>query len=412
MKINDLMSNSLKNIIRNKNYLFIFTANIICIGLFLGTLLISTTYKNKIYNNFNNNPLMNTIGIMLDTDENGNNYSEKEINDILDKVSNINNVKGYFHQAYTSSGGSIDKDSYEILEFYVLVDGIKLPDQTYKKDLGLNEIIIPKRFYKERYSNYGEVDEDKIIDGDTLVGEEITLYYDVFDCQIEKVVDTKELKVKVVGTYDSSLTGFNMYHSFASLDTIKQIKDNSLINITEDYETSNLYYIQVNNAKNVDKVKRKIKSMGLTSYDGVVFVLNEYYNEYVYLMKTISAISFIFLIIFKILFIRKIVNDNKKIIFINTLNGYKKKDIILEEFMKNAVIDILSTLVISVFIIIAINYYNSNYINLIAAGYIAKFPVVSILLSIIIVFILEYITSQIIINKKINKGLTTLLKED
>lgn len=412
MKVTDLLSNSLKNIIRNKNYLFIFTANIICIGLFLGSLLISTTYKNKIYNNFNNNPLMNTIGVMLDTDKNGNEYSEKELNDILDKISNIKNVSGYFHQDYASSGASFDTESFETIEFYALVDGIRLPDQTYKKDLKLNEIIIPKKFYKEHYSNYGEVDEEKIIDGDTLVGEEITLYYDVFDCQKEDVVDTIEFKMKVVGTYDSALTGFNMYHCFTSIDTIKEIRDNSLINITEVYETSNLYYIQIDNAKNIDRVKRKIKLMGLSSDIGVVYILNEYYNKYVYLMNTISVLSFIFLIVFKILFIRKIVNDNKQIIFINMLNGYKKKDIVLEESIKNALIDILSIIIISLLIIISINYYNSNYTNLIAAGYIAKFPILSILLTIIFIFILEYITSQIIISNKINKGLTALLRED
>lgn len=412
MKITDIINNSFKNIIRNKKYLFIFIANIICLCIFIVTLLISTTYKNKIYNGLENNPLANTISIDLDTKKNGEKYSSEELNKILDKVNNINHVVDTFHQKYGWDGAIINEEKDESVVLWTLVNGFVLPDATYTKDLKLNEIIIPKKFYKKWYTNYDEVIEEEIIDGDTLIGKEIPVFWEVLDCVKEEYVDKNELTLKVVGTYDSAKTGVRMFYSFANVDTIKQIVDNSKINITADYEVSDFYYVQVDNVKNVNAVKRKLKNMGLSPDWGIMWVNSEYYNKYVYLMETISIISFIFLVLFKMLFIRKMVNDNRKVMFINILNGYKKKDIVLEESLKNILIDFISLLIISIILVFGIKYYNKNCINLVMDGLIPRYPIISMIVTFIWLIIIEFFFTRRIINKKLKDNLTTLIRED
>lgn len=412
MKITDIINNAFKNIIRNKKYLFIFIANIICLCVFIVTLLVSITYKNKINNSLNNNPLLNTISIYLDSKKNGEKYSKEELNKILDKVNNINHVVYTFYQDYAWKGASIDTEKNDDIVLWALVNGFVLPDATYTKDLKLNEIIIPKKFYKKWYSNYDEVIEEEIVDGDTLIGKEISVSWEVMDCVKEKYVDKKELTLKVVGTYDSEKTGVRMFYSFANIDTIKQIADNYLVNINDSCKLSDTYYVQVDNVKNINVVKRKIKNMGLSPEWGIMWINSEYYNKYVYLMEIISIISFIFLVLFKILFIRKMINDNRKIMFINILNGYKKKNIVLEESIKNILIDFISLLIISIILVLGINYYNKNCINLVMDGLTPKYPMVNMIVTFIWLVVIEFFFTRRIINKKLKTNLTTLIRED
>lgn len=400
MNFKDLLSISTKNLIRNKKYFFVFLINLICLTIFLFSIVIFITYKEKLSNNINNNPLMTTIGINF-SDRNEE-ISEEQINNVLNNIIQMKHVNGYFHQNYAHSGGYTNEDNNEIVILEPLFKN-NLPDLSYKQDLEDGEIIIPQKFYNKYYSSIDEVNKENIIDGNSLIGKMLEISFDVFDCKTEKYVEKRKIKVKVVGTYDSSLTGLKMFYCFANLNTIKQIQDNVMINITDVYKTSDLYYIQIDNYNNIESIKQKIKKMGYSIDEGLVSINSNYYNTYVYLMNFISIISLIFLIIIKILFINKIMNDNKKYIFINVLNGYELKYIIAEETIKNIIINLLSIITSTIMIAIAIKIYNNTCFELIEWGYYPKIPYFIIFSVLIIISIIDYYLIKIIIENK--KGL-------
>ena len=415
MKISDYIIQSISLLKRNPKYLFMLFVNISCLFVLILSLLISFSYQSSIKKFLVNNPLIRMVSVDF-TDaaiDRGKEYTEEEKNKVLEEIKNIDHVTDLVHQNYTMSGGMINDDTFEALVLYPLLDGVSLPSSTYNEKLKKNEIIIPKKYFTKQYNWLDEeILNYDIIDGDSLVGKTITIHYDVWDCNKEETIDVINLDLKVVGTYDAVASGFLMYNAFTSVETTKYIADTYLVNITPAYETNDMYYVQVDNYKNLNYVRNKIKDMGYAVGEGPVSISREYYNTYVYTMYAISLASIFFCVALKYLFNKKMVNDNRKIIAVNMASGYSKFDIVILESIKNYIIDILSLIIVGIFIVLSINYYNNNMQNLIMHGYVAISPIPCFIFTILCLIIIEYIVNKKIITKLLKDNLSSLLVEE
>lgn len=415
MKISDYIIQSISLLKRNSKYLFMLFVNICCLFVLILSLLISFSYQSTIRNYLANNPLIRMVSIdftdaAIDREKE---YTDEEKGKVLEKIKKIAHVTDFVHQDYTMSGGMINDDTLETLALYPLLDGVKLPASTYNEKLKENEIIIPKQYYTKQYNWLDkEILDYDIIDGDTLIGKTITIHYDVWDCKKEEVIDVINLDLKVVGTYDAVSSGFLMYNAFTSAETTKHIGDTYLVNKTPSYETNDMYYVQIDDYKNIKYVQNMIKEMGYSVGGAPVSVSSEYYNTYVYTMYAISLASIFFCVILKYLFNRKMINDNRKIIAVNIASGYSKSDIIVLESIKNYIVDILSLIIVGIFILLSINYYNNNMQTLIMHGYIAISPIPYFIFTILCLIIIEYLINKNIINKLLKKNLSSLFAEE
>ena len=203
-----------------------------------------------------------------------------------------------------------------------------------------------------------------------------------------------------------------MYHGFTSLETTKKIHEASLINITSIYESNEKYYLQVDNYKNLNYVRNEIKKLGYTDTGSLMFIMPEYEKTYATTMYIISTVTIIFCIIIKYLFNKKMIFENKKLIALNIVNGYRIKDLVCIETFKNYIIDFIS-LIINIFVVIfAINLYNKNMPKIVMAGYVPKFPIILFLILFIVLYLIEYIINKIIIKKLLKNNLSNLLNEE
>lgn len=412
MKISSILNMSIKNILRNKRYIFYTLLNIICLSIFIITFKISLTYENKINKNIDNNPLLKLISINFDYEEIVNNkkYTEEEKQEIIENILKIDHVNDAIYAGNTNGGGNLkeeneDPNNIKIVILQPLAKNMTLPNQSYTKPLKLNEIIIPEKISFEYYDELNEEGEqDKFIDGKTLIGKTIPIYYDIYDCKNDKYVDRKYLDLKVVGTYDSTATGYPRYYSFSNVKTIEQ--EVNVINITDQCKLSDIYYFQIDEAKNINYVEKKIKKLGYSvSKDfGPAFVVPELYNKYVNQMRTISMLALLFLLVFRFAFCKKILNDNTQNIFILKILGYNHKEIIKQETIKCALIDIFSMTCIAIISYLAIVYYKTNYSNLVLIGFMVNYPYLILIILLLLLIVLDYLFHRIILKNKVFKN--------
>lgn len=412
MKISSLINLSLKIILRNKRYIFYMLLNIICLSIFIITFTISLTYERKTNINLENNPLLKMVGVDLDYDETIANkkFTEEEKKEIIKKLLNIEHVTDVIYAGNTNGGGNLkeeheDPNNIKIVILQPLAKNTTLPNQSYIKTLKLNEIIIPEKISFEYYDVLNEEGEqDKFIDGKSLIGKTITIYYDVYDCKNDKYVDRKYLDLKVVGTYDSTAIGFPRYYSFANVETIEQ--EVNVINITDVCRITDIYYLQVDKGKNINYVKRKIKELGysVSRSFGPAFVVPELYNRYVYLMRTIAIMALLFLLVFRFVFCKKILNDNANNTFMLKIIGYTHQDIIKQETIKCVLIDIFSIVCIAIISYLAIIYYKTNYSNLVLIGFTVNYPYFILISLLVLLVVLDYIFNKILLKNKVFKN--------
>ena len=334
---------SLKSFIRKK----INIINTIFIGLMMGlTILISiyrSTINNFVDNDIKNDFYYNTI-LVGKVDDNGTKYSQVKIRE---ELNSINNVIGVF--SVTSHYNGLISKQFAInnlsgrTELYAannkslpeIIEGSNFPDE-YN-----NYIICPQNFYPNDFE-YDNLTRNKYLKISDFLNKEVEFEYNNFETN-----EKRSIKYKLVGIYKNNPTSID--------ENVCFVNEKSLLEVYKferegqkdfDIEDQKAFYVQINNAKNLDSVSDTLKNKGYIVNPASFIDYSIFDNM---LKKNIQISFIIYIIIFGLTLatLRKNYFENKKIYEIFNYIGYQKNDMKKFELCYNFIFfSISSTLTI------------------------------------------------------------------
>lgn len=394
MNLGDLLKYSITLIKRNPKFLFLLLINIICFFSFVVSITISSTYYRTIKSIYNYNNLVNMVSIDLSNNKNK--------DEVIEKLKQINHVSDIIHQKYFDMTPGINNDSNASIWLYPLTKNTHLHSYSYSKLLEQDEIVIPENYYPYPYHETNiDLKNYKIVDGKSLIGKTITIKYSFFDYKKNKTIETKNLDLKVVGTYNQNYGGYSMGDCFVSISTLMFLDKNSKINLSENQITDK-YYLQVDKNSNINYVRKELKRQGFVSEGAPVEVNEDNYNIFVYGILSISFASLLFCIFIKSLFIKKNINDNRKNLILNKIIGFENNDLISIELINYYIVDFISVFIVVILSIFLLNYYNTHMQSFIILGLIPKIPYISIILMFLSTSFVEFLLCKHFIKKYVN----------
>ncbi len=222
-----------------------------------------------------------------------------------------------------------------------------------------------------------------------------------------KIKETKNREFKIVGVYDVRSTSNHMSYCYAPGEQVADIKKQTIL--TDGSPSFGSWRITVDDASNVDFIKKKLEDMG---YIVTVAIFTEFSTEYTIklICNSILFVSIVALLLVSLAYIKKKMVNNLYIIGLTKSLGYNSNDIRNLYLLDNTTILVISYVVsIILFIITSI---------VVHAFFMGRIGVLGIkwhltLWPFIVSFLLMFIFSSIIniyyISKRIRKSLTSIL---
>ena len=272
-------------------------------------------------------------------------------------------------------------------------------------------LVCPNKMYLYGYNYLDEVNKKEIIDTKKYIGSTIKGSYDIkyYDEKTDsiKIKETKNREFKIVGVYDVKSTSNHMSYCYAPGEQVADIKKQTIL--TDGSPSFGSWGITVDDASNVDFIKKKLEDMG---YIVTVAIFTEFSTEYTIklICNSILFVSIVALLLVSLAYIKKKMVNNLYIIGLTKSLGYNSNDIRNLYLLDNTTILVISYVVsIILFIITSI---------VVHAFFMGRIGVLGIkwhltLWPFIVSFLLMFIFSSIIniyyISKRIRKSLTSIL---
>lgn len=340
------------------------------------------------------------------------NISEKYYNGFYQKISefNINGLDGdvTFNAIY-------DKNMIKIYHGKIAT-----------KD---NEVVIPINFYPT--ANDDQIDRDKIVKGDQLIGKTINIYSDKYlfeydendkekQKEHEKIWNSREKnEFKIVGTYESELGMYSRNTCFVTKNAIDKLKPNhngsdvEIIVGGDSIYTSREYgrMLVIDKYKNVEKVHKYLIDNNYSAYPVFSFDETEY-KLILYIPIVTSIIVLIILFIIIRYLINKKIKTNYNYIGLLETFGFNEKEI--EKIFKFEILYLISFCFVISFIIYSLLFLIMNKYSYIFKyvdyyGSIIKMPYIYIIVLCIILCIFIVFVNKKCIKKCLKNSIINLL---
>lgn len=332
---------SLKNFIRKKTNIF----NAILIGLIMGLTILISTYRSTM-NNFVNNDIKNdfyynTILVGKSDNDGDLKYSQEEIRA---ELNSIDNVVGVF--AVTSRYNGLVSKQFAInnlsgrTELYAannkslpeIVEGSNFPDE-YN-----NYIICPQNFYPNDFE-YDNLTRDKFLKISDFLNKDIEFEYSNF-----KTNEKRTIKYKLIGIYKNNPTSIDENVCFVNEESLLEVyKFEREGQKNFDIEDQKAFYVQINNAKNLDSVYDTLKNKGYM-VNPTSFIDYSIFDNMLKKNIQISFILYIIIFVVVLLILRKNYDGNKKMYVILNYIGYQKNNIKKLELCHNIIFFVVSSI--------------------------------------------------------------------
>lgn len=418
MNIKDKLYLAIKNLFAKKS-LFIISFLIMTFLFILATVTIQLPYN---------------LSSLIDTLVNGDLYGRKlyvykfdtPYADMLEDLAKYNHVSYVYNSSYNSIGGDIKiNDDIPVTNILIYptnteISPLIIAGRSLNKE---GEIVCP------RYLAINDKQtKNDLFDLSLYVGKEVELsYYQLVWKTISEKDDpntqgkTFSKNLTLVGVYDTTLSVFSSYECYMLEDELQNMKEESKSIYTEKFlenngvtENGTSSVVIVDKASNVDKVITE-----LTKDDYLVSKALEFDFTIVNLIKIISYIAFIviliIIIITIIIYLKKIISNQKYNISLYKIFGYNNKEIKSIITLETSIITLMSfitsLIIIEVFMHI-FNSYTSNLLYNLLSVYKLKISLLYEIILVIITFPLLYLITEKITNK-INKiNIKELIEND
>lgn len=278
-----------------------------------------------------------------------------------------------------------------------------------------NVAICSNIFYPDSSAYELQLDNEYVINGDSLLNNEFEVYYteSVFNFDTNTFEEGKKFtkKFKVIGIYDNTSTmNFNNQCYIMSNDIKEMVSESSLDNLGEN--SYSYFDLVVDNVDNVEEVMGKIKDLGFNK----VSVKNYFDSDMLQTIEISSIIVVTILVFLTIIisssYIKKLViNDSWKIGILKTL-GYNQKEVMKKYFgevsLINGSVYLFSFLIFGI-IFLLLKFTILSFVQYIGVNIrISLFPVI---VTFIIIVIIPLITMFYNIYKYSKQNIIDLLRK-
>ena len=418
MTIKDKLYLAIKNLFAQKP-LFIISFLIMTFLFILATISIELPYN---------------LSSFIDTLVNGDLYGRKlyvykfdtPYADMLENLAKYNHVSYVYNSDYNAINGDMKiNDDIPVTNILIYPTNAEIsPLITSGRPLNKKGEIVCPRYL----ATNNKKTKDDLVDLSEYVGQKVNLsYYQLVwktisekdDPEAQGKTFTKDLTL--VGVYDTTLSVFSSYECYMLEAELLNMKEESKSIYTEKFlenngvtENGSSSVVIVDKASNVDKVISE-----LTKDDYLVSKALEFDFTIVNLIKIISYIVFIVILIIIIvtiiIYLKKIISNQKYNISLYKIFGYNNKEIKSIITLETSIITLMSfitsLIVIEVFILIVNNHTSNLLYNLLSVYKLKISLLYEIILVIIIIPLLYLITKKI--TNKINKiNIKELIEND
>ena len=349
----------LKPIFREKTTIFTF----ILIGIVMSLTIIVKTYYDTSYHGYygdiRENIDYNTYWVSKINEE------KVPVDDFRNKVRSeleeIEHVVGVFHNMTWQSGAIIEqfkKDSKRDGRINLraatneslpqIVEGGSFPN-----DNNEDYIICPENFFPigdnlKKYNRFDMVNLKKYLN------KKLTLKYMNYNTMNENL----ELSFKLVGIYKNSATSTDENVCYVKENTLNTMyingMDTSSSNIITDqnYEEAAVFYVQVDQYKNMESVKKELEHLNYSMIDTIVIPAYDQFDKIASNISTINIVLNVVIFVLIFLVLMKQFFDNCRYYNLLYCLGYTKRDICFIHMIVNFILIIFSstiTLILSIF---------------------------------------------------------------
>ncbi len=338
------------------------------------------TFKNTIDNHINHSLLNNLTyrTFFIDIEE----YNEEDITSKLFQIENVSNVFNS-DERYLYLESSLNDINGEVIFMGstnetrpILLSGSNL---TNKYD-----VICPENFILGKGDlETSKIDKSSIINMHEHLGNNLNFNVKQYLDDSSTQFINESFELIITGIYKNSAVELDENICYVSHELIKEVHDKIYKNLN--YNKSNTLILQVDNAKNIEKVINDVNNLGLNAQSVITLDLNFLFFIDIIMYIFLAIINFFIITVIYVIF----KNNNKKIISkynIMRVVGYKNSHI------KNIVnlernIMILYTGLIFIMIVLFLNFIY-NFLLLINPYVFFKLPIEIPLYSIVISFLI------------------------
>ncbi len=403
----NLFKISTKFQLRNKMTIY----NIIFLTIMILLMIFLFTYKETIKNYLDvdvyNSTFTRFFANKIAEDER--NWTREELDSMQKEIRKIPHVKFTTYQYAFGTTFQIPELTNDILNGYIIgyaASNDTLPEivkgNNFPDDKG-NYLICPENFYPTSvYVDRYKLSAKDKVDINSYLNKKITLAFDTY------AGEHKTSDFEIIGFYKNDKNNFDedtCYTNRSSMIEIgKKLYEGAIDEVsgknTIDEQTQ--IFIQIDNFKNTEFVKKELKNLGYIVEDAFYFApenLNKITNN----LNIFIGISIICIIIIEIMLFKNFKIENENNFNLLYVLGYKKKNILITFIFSNLIQIIISLLssVILLFIAIGIILLILNVHPFIFSKFRVCFNFSSIVL-VIGITLLSALVNYLTIRKKIN----------
>ncbi len=393
---------------RNKKNGYHLVVVSICVFILIAILLFNNNLKKFISASENSNIEFRTLNIAPKSTEEDYGFSE---------LQNIKYVEFVYNSFYSSV--TIDSDLKNdkvdgMINLRVTSDEYlrQITGENVIKNTDSGKMICPNKFYPDSDAMSLKINEKEIIDGNKIIGKDVTVNYFTkrFEGSIIVRDEEVEQKFKVIGTYDSEQAMQPNNVCYIAFNDIKKLLDKKVAK--EVNRNSYYWYVIVDEVKNVNKTMEEIKKKGFRIDENQTQIDEEQLSAIKMILLFITILTIASLAAITAFYThKKIELDSYNIGLLRAL-GYKKRTIRLSYITENIVSAFISILIGSLLSIIIFIFLKLTFLdNLNYIGYSANLDITSYVITYTVIILVNLISSTIVISIKINKNIVSLIGE-
>ena len=414
MNIKYFFKNLFIKIARDKNNIFFIILLVISTIMLIGSITFNKNFNKYMAEYISKNINFRTLSVSTKKDK---------IDLGKEELLNIEHVQDVYSSAYDIFSTDSDftnenlngKINPKYLPKSTIINSL-IASRFGETDKGV--AIIPKDFYPDSSVYEYEINDDNIINGESLIGKQFTITYYTKKFENMKFVNDEKLTktFTIIGVYDNKeFMNYNNDIFIPQIDMDEIVKAQIPKNDDPDIEIIQIdnynFNVVVDSLENVEKVSNKILECNFPYAKASIEIDEEVIKTIKISCFVIAMVSiFVIILIVALYMKKKMIRESNYIGILRTL-GYTKVDVKIQYLFETIITSIITYIIGCILLVIicvilkntALNSF--NYI-----GYNIKIYLADFIIGFIILVLTSAISSLYIIHKKLKCSIINLIE--
>lgn len=414
MNIKYYLKNLFIKIARDKNNIFFIILLVISTIMLIGSITFNKNFNKYMEEYISKNINFRTLSVSNKKDE---------IDLGKEELLSIEHVQDVYNSAYdifsTDSDFANEKLNGKINPKY-------LPKSTIINSLigsqfgetDKNVAIIPKDFYPDSSVYEYEINNENIINGESLIGRQFTITYYTKKFENMKFVNDEQLTktFTIIGVYDNKeFMNYNNDIFIPKIDLDEIVKAQIPKNDNPDIKIIQMdnynFNVVVDSLENVEEVSNKILECNFPYAKSSIEIDEEVVKTIKISCFVIATVSIVVIIFIVSLYMKKKMIRESNYIGILRASGYTKADVKTQYLFETIITSIITYIIGCILLIIICVILKNTVLNSFNyMGYNIKIYLADFIIGFIILVLMSLISSLHIIHKKLKSNIINLIE--